>query len=751
MLGDGVLEVDVAAEAAEAALELDAFERRLAQVKQYKKQPKGDGGLNWSKDCARLQEILAAERQDSTSVTGGSALGTWSQFAQHVQDLNLSHCSLGSVDSKARMFSQLSTLNVSHNLLSVLDNLPASLQSLQAYDNIISAPPRCPLPSLLHLGLGHNTLTTLQGMAEAAPEVYSLDVSFNSISDVEELVPWITPEHLPNLTRLNVAGNPVALTHGCRTVIVQAAPNLQYLDGTDVTFSQRRAMRKRAAARQRAIEDTAEAAAREAVGSAAWAADMHLQGWVPPQAASSSTSASSTPRKAASRSTAASKKGKPVKGGKSPKGGKAAAEPPTPDKQPITWEAAMQHAQLSSIAQAATAEVFAQAAALEAESAEGILLGVHLHAVSGLPCAASIPGGELQEEEAAAGTPRKKGDKGGSAKGKGGKAGKSPRSASRADDEAPAQPVEQHRLRVQVTAPDGAVLRSGVGALGKDGVLAWGQLSELRHVLPVSVESRDALLFDGLHLEVWEDLVRIAPAVPQTPDDAAAPAGQPVEGGAGSEEDRAAGGSAPVQEQVLQSCCLAKGHLPTAALLGSTTTDHLYCGVDAAHWALESGAGSTQLQLVQLPAEAMAAVHRSAARQVAADMEEEAAAAAEAAGAAAGAAGGKGGKGGKKSSSASSKQAEEDPAAAAARQEEADARTAQLARTIAKEVLSSACVYAGVGASICVDGPPPSSAAPFPLASAVQSRQAALDAAAAEEQPDTARSGAGKKSGSRKK
>ena len=741
-LSDGTLEVDIAAEAAEAALELDAFERRLAKVKQYKKQPKGSGGLAWSQNCSQLQEILAAERIDAASVTGTSSLGTWSQLGKLLDDLDLSHTSLGTVDAKARMFSRLTTLNMSHNLLRLLDNLPASLQCLQVYDNVISAAPLCPLPGLLHLGLGHNCLTTLAGLPQHAPSLHSLDVSFNCIAELEDILPHISPEALPSLRRLSVAGNPVALTHGTRTAIVQAAPGLQYLDDTDVTFSQRRAMRKRAAAAKAATQEAAEAAAHEAVGAAAWAADMHLQGWVPPQVLQSPSS-SSTPRKGGARSTSPSKPAKGAKGAskssKSPKGSKGEAES-LPSRQVITWESAMQHPQLSAIAQAATAEVFSHAASLELEAAQGVLLGVELHAVSGLPSASSISGGETEAEVAAgSGAAGKKGGKGGS-KGKA-KSGKSPRRGDA--EEEPPTAKEEHRMFVQVLLPGNTVLRSETSALGKDGVVAWGALPVLRKVLPATVETRDSLLFDGVQLQLWEEHVRVSPAAAPASPDAASGEGR-TSSGAGGDEG-AADSTAPTVE-VLHSQCLARGHLSTSPLLGSTVGDQLYCGVDVQHWALELGGGSTQLKLELLPSETTAAIERAAKRQVEEDMEEEAAAAAEASGVSMSSA--KGGKGGKKPSKAP---LAEDDEAAAARQEEASARAAQLARTISKEVRSSACVCLGVGVSICVEGPPPSVAERPPLAAAVAARKAALDAAIAEDQPSTARSSGSKKSGARKK
>jgi len=741
LLSEGTLEVDIAAEAAEAALELDAFERRLAQVKQYKKVPKGAGGLSWSNNCAHLQEILAAERHDATSVAGGSSLSTWSQLGAMIDDLDLSHSSLGELDAKARIFSKLATLNVSHNLLQVLVNLPASLQSLQAYDNVITSPPRCPLPELIHLGIGHNYVASLEGLSQQVPHLYSLDISFNSITDLEDILPFIGPQQLPNLKRLSVAGNPAALTHGARAAIVQAAPELQYLDTTDVTFSQRRAMRKRAAARAQATQAAAEAAARDAVATAAWAADMQLQGWVPPQALSQPASASSTPRKGGARSTAPSKPpkgGKGTKSSKSPKAGKSSEEEAPPAKQVISWDAAMQHPQLSAVAQAATAAVFAQAAALDAEAAQGVLLGVEVHAVSGLPSAASIAGGDADDaSSSASSTPRKRAAKGGAAKNKG-KAGKSPRS-SETDDEAE-QPKEEYRLFVQVSLPGGGSLRTTGGLLGKDGVLAWGQVQNLRHVLPVSVETRDALLFDGLDLQLWEEHVQVAPGGPTDASLGAAAAG--AGDGDGDTSTDGCVDIPQVQETVLTSACLAEGHLSTEELLGSTVGDRLYCGVDAEHWALELGAGSTQLQLTCLPSETLAAIQRAAGRQVAEDMEEEAAAAAQAAGAAA-----SGGKGSKKPSKTPLPQDDE---STAARQEEAHGRTAQLARAIAKECLSSACVCLGVGVSVCVDGPPPSTAPPPALAEAVIARQAALQVSLSEEQPNTSRSSSTKKGGRKK-
>ena len=65
-----------------------------------------------------------------------------------------------SISEGFKQFERLMILNLSHNKIVTLQNLPAQLTELNIYDNLISEVRTGPLPSLKHLGIGYNRLTS---------------------------------------------------------------------------------------------------------------------------------------------------------------------------------------------------------------------------------------------------------------------------------------------------------------------------------------------------------------------------------------------------------------------------------------------------------------------------------------------------------------------------------------------------------------------------------------------------------------
>lgn len=95
--------------------------------------------------------------------------------------------SIGTLDASLLNFKNLTVLNLSHNRLTKVQNLPASLRELNLSNNEIDdfEPLRQPLP-LIHLGLAYNKISnaTLAVIVKNFPKLFCLDLQFNNVCDL---------------------------------------------------------------------------------------------------------------------------------------------------------------------------------------------------------------------------------------------------------------------------------------------------------------------------------------------------------------------------------------------------------------------------------------------------------------------------------------------------------------------------------------------------------------------------------------
>ncbi|XP_063272246.1 leucine-rich repeat-containing protein 43 isoform X2 [Prinia subflava] len=141
------------------------------------------------------------------------------------------------VDEGLLRFQQLEELILSANHISRVPSahLPRSLKVLELCCNAVGdLQDLCaqPPPELQHLGLGYNRLCGPSQEKHLTvdfwPNLVSLDLSFNSLTDLLELVSQLST--LQNLHVLVLQGNPLALIPTYRGFLVDSLPKLAILD-----------------------------------------------------------------------------------------------------------------------------------------------------------------------------------------------------------------------------------------------------------------------------------------------------------------------------------------------------------------------------------------------------------------------------------------------------------------------------------------------------------------------------------------
>eukprot|EP00754_Rhynchopus_humris_P048921 Rhum_TRINITY_DN806_c0_g2::Rhum_TRINITY_DN806_c0_g2_i1::g.2423::m.2423 len=144
--------------------------------------------------------------------------------------LNLQRRGIRCMDSLLQdSFPALETLSVSGNALRVLENAPSALRALHACGNGAEELRASAVPpaTLLHLGVAHNALTSLEAVA-GAEALVSVDAAFNHVYSLAALAPLAA---LPGLRTLCLEGNPLSLLPYARQLVLRALPQITSLDG----------------------------------------------------------------------------------------------------------------------------------------------------------------------------------------------------------------------------------------------------------------------------------------------------------------------------------------------------------------------------------------------------------------------------------------------------------------------------------------------------------------------------------------
>ncbi|NWX33536.1 LRC43 protein, partial [Notiomystis cincta] len=165
---------------------------------------------------------------------------------QAVRSLRILDKGVEEVDKGLLRFQQLEELVLSANHISRVTSahLPRTLKVLElCYNAVGDLQGLCaqPPPELQHLGLGYNRLCGPSQEKHLTvdfwPNLVSLDLSFNSLTDLPGLVSQLST--LQNLRILVLQGNPLALIPSYRGFLVDSLPKLCILDDIHIWVDER--------------------------------------------------------------------------------------------------------------------------------------------------------------------------------------------------------------------------------------------------------------------------------------------------------------------------------------------------------------------------------------------------------------------------------------------------------------------------------------------------------------------------------
>jgi hypothetical protein len=180
------------------------------------------------KDSARSMNRTAAHHHHHQ--TSKPVLQIYSRLSH----LNLVSARISHMDAGLLDFESLHELNVSHNEIKEVRNLPSSIKALHACDNEISriywGPSMTPFLNLIHLALGCNQISSLNELQldQFAPRLIVLDVSYNDLTSLENALSAVS--RLSQLAHLRLYGNPCALILGYIDQVLLQLPKLHGLD-----------------------------------------------------------------------------------------------------------------------------------------------------------------------------------------------------------------------------------------------------------------------------------------------------------------------------------------------------------------------------------------------------------------------------------------------------------------------------------------------------------------------------------------
>lgn len=163
-----------------AAATAGRSEGKTASPRSGGRTPRGvSDGLNWSKDAARLAELLRLEAV--TLPTGATSKYAKRSFLYgFFTELRMPNLGLKELDRGLLRLKNLKELTLSGNQIEVISNVPRALASLNVYCNAVRAvATRKVVNSMINLGVGYNFLIDAEDIVTSFPNLVILDACYN--------------------------------------------------------------------------------------------------------------------------------------------------------------------------------------------------------------------------------------------------------------------------------------------------------------------------------------------------------------------------------------------------------------------------------------------------------------------------------------------------------------------------------------------------------------------------------------------
>jgi hypothetical protein len=233
----------------------DPLEKELQESK--------EAGAAAVRDIASFEQKIAISK---TSVAGGFE---WSDEAETVhklppdltceevmscfQTLRLPRLKIEEVD--LYYFIRLVELDLSGNPFheGMMQGLPHQLRLLNVYDCQILYIHHLP-ETLVHLGVGYNALDNVDSIVQMCPNLVSLDLTFNSLTNFSETLNSLS--QLQSLKHLHLFGNPLSFAENYRAWVLTKIPTLAVFDDLPINPNKKEEVEdaeKRAAGPQNAV------------------------------------------------------------------------------------------------------------------------------------------------------------------------------------------------------------------------------------------------------------------------------------------------------------------------------------------------------------------------------------------------------------------------------------------------------------------------------------------------------------------
>ncbi len=153
-----------------------------------------------------------------------------------IRVLSLNSRKIDSIDDEFRtLFSNLKELSISDNNIAVLENIPPTVEMLEAIGNRIEQVKKLEqCKQLYHLCLGYNRISTVSFLKKEQfkTHLYCLDLSYNDLLDFDHVISVL--KELKNLHILNIEGNCFCMFKNFKSATIDALKQIRFLDGEEI-------------------------------------------------------------------------------------------------------------------------------------------------------------------------------------------------------------------------------------------------------------------------------------------------------------------------------------------------------------------------------------------------------------------------------------------------------------------------------------------------------------------------------------